>query len=111
MACWPEALIAEMNGSIFVQLGVEVANTSGICAASRASVTPAFVSRLLSPAVRKDSPRPYPNIFAGTAGVLLARDPKSAVMDENTVTWPAVLLLRSVSVRRIWCLPAVRGAV
>src|SRR4051794_38956583 len=111
MACWHEALMVEMSGSIFDQLGVEVANTSGICAASLASVTPAFVSRFLSAVVRRDSARPYPNILAGTAGVLLARDPKSAVMAEKTVTWPAVLLFRDVSVRRTWCLPAVRGAV
>src|SRR4051812_46819141 len=111
MAGWPEALIAGMNGSIFVPVGGGGGDNRGVCAASRASVTPAFVSRFLSAVVRNDSARPYPNMFAGTAGVLLARDPKSAAMEEKTVTWPTVLLLRSVSVRRTWCLPAIRGAV
>src|SRR3954452_21866258 len=98
MACWPEALMAEMNGSIFDQLGVEVANTRVICAASRASVTPAFVSKLLSAVVSRDSARAYPNMYAGTAGLLLGRDPKSAVMNHQKVSCPRVLLLRSVSV-------------
>src|SRR5205814_6603582 len=58
IACWPAAWMDEISGSIIVQFGVDVANTRVICAASRASVTPAWVSRFLSDTVRNDSARP-----------------------------------------------------
>ena len=43
--------------------------------------------------------------------MLFPRDPKSAVMAENTVTTPPLVLFNVASVTRTVCLPAVAGAV